>query len=511
MKNKLLIPILSFASLVLPVSVQADGIEKIFDTLTMSADAPTVANGRHGNTVNLGSVRIRPQMYNAKNIFEFAPPSLKTNGCGAIDFFAGSFSVISKDELVQMGRAVAQGVPSYAFNLAIDSICPECGDAMKALTAKLEKFNKMSMDGCKAAQNIIGDEPGWAKSIGESTNWLATPLNTVNGFLDDFGDGMTKNDEAGDDQLAEAGLTEEANVEGNAIWNAIQRTKAHIKLSDATGITETKAANLYLNIFGSLSQVYTEKAARDADTSGTSKHYQAGMLTLEHFARGFTRGADSDGELIRCDITVDPKCLSPIPADDDYFGDFLKDGFIKHVHTTLYNPAGAAGEKGIFMKIADRSLCPTVAPGVTPTGGCTPVDMLYLSRFDVQYLIEYITRMTEKNEAAIVTHHGSTLDSLASLIAHDIVLGMIEEIQQELDRFVKDAKGSKIEEQGGMKALIKEFSEHVTSVSKLNQKELNKLDEEVKEKIKPVQVELNNLNRVIVSRYYARKAKITGL
>ncbi|WP_425315793.1 conjugal transfer protein TraH, partial [Vibrio owensii] len=59
------------------------------------------------------------------NVVNFQPPKI-SGGCGGIDFFAGSFSLINSDQLVQMGRAIAQGVPSYAFNLALTSVCPSC-------------------------------------------------------------------------------------------------------------------------------------------------------------------------------------------------------------------------------------------------------------------------------------------------------------------------------------------------------------------------------------------------
>ncbi len=54
------------------------------------------------------------------------PPSFSA-GCGGIDLFGGSFSFINMNQFVDLMRAVASNAAGYAFQLAINAMCPDCG------------------------------------------------------------------------------------------------------------------------------------------------------------------------------------------------------------------------------------------------------------------------------------------------------------------------------------------------------------------------------------------------
>jgi conjugative transfer pilus assembly protein TraH len=73
---------------------------------------PTAYQGQLGGYVTLGSlyVRTRPRSSGLLNI---QLPSIRA-GCGGIDIFGGAFSFISKEELIQLGKAIMQNASSYA-------------------------------------------------------------------------------------------------------------------------------------------------------------------------------------------------------------------------------------------------------------------------------------------------------------------------------------------------------------------------------------------------------------
>lgn len=141
---------------------------------------------------NFGGASMRIRHMNT-NLLTVTPPSISA-GCAGIDFFAGSFSMINKDELIQMGRAIMQGAPTYAFGLALTSICPDCSEAMKELQKQLGIFNAMAGDTCQAAERF-SDYTGMssmATSAGLAINGILPSSMLKGGVVPDFGAGLLK-------------------------------------------------------------------------------------------------------------------------------------------------------------------------------------------------------------------------------------------------------------------------------------------------------------------------------
>jgi conjugative transfer pilus assembly protein TraH len=111
--------------------------------------------------------------------FNFTPPSLKA-GCGGVDMFMGSFSMMSKDEFIQMLRAVGQNASGLLFQLALSALSPELSGLVQGFSEKVEEWNRHFGNSCKMAESIAGaDTPlgklatkagetarGWGRSVG---------------------------------------------------------------------------------------------------------------------------------------------------------------------------------------------------------------------------------------------------------------------------------------------------------------------------------------------------------
>ena len=83
-------------------------------------------------------------------------------GCGGIDIFAGSFSFINASEIVALLKAVANNAVGFAFKLAIDTVCPECGKIMEEMRQAAQLMNGVNINSCELAQGLVGS--AWPKS-----------------------------------------------------------------------------------------------------------------------------------------------------------------------------------------------------------------------------------------------------------------------------------------------------------------------------------------------------------
>lgn len=89
-----------------------------------------------------------------------------SGGCGGIDLFGGSFSFINTDEIVATLKATANNAIGFAFQLAIDFISAQIGGVMKDMSHKIQQMNEFNMSSCQAAQAAVGAL--WPKMDGAS-------------------------------------------------------------------------------------------------------------------------------------------------------------------------------------------------------------------------------------------------------------------------------------------------------------------------------------------------------
>ena len=87
-------------------------------------------------------------------LINIRPPSFG-GSCGDFDLRLGGISFIKMEELVKTMKAVAQGVPAYAFQLAMKTVCPQCANSMEALQKKLEEINSLLLNECSMRQQLL--------------------------------------------------------------------------------------------------------------------------------------------------------------------------------------------------------------------------------------------------------------------------------------------------------------------------------------------------------------------
>ncbi|ELQ6035298.1 conjugal transfer pilus assembly protein TraH (plasmid) [Franconibacter helveticus 513] len=101
-----------------------------------------------------GSVYLRNPVKNIQ-LISMQLPSLNA-GCGGIDAYLGSFSMISGEEIQRFVKQIMSNAAGYAFDLALQTMVPELKQAKDFLQKLANDVNSMNMSSCQAAQGIIG-------------------------------------------------------------------------------------------------------------------------------------------------------------------------------------------------------------------------------------------------------------------------------------------------------------------------------------------------------------------
>lgn len=128
-----------------------------------------------------GSVYIRGRVMSV-DVINFTPPSF-ASGCGGIDIFGGSFSMINADQFVALLRAIAQNAAGYAFQLALKNICEQCATIVAGLQQAVQAMNEFTGNSCQLAQGVVN---GGGKALGllDTKDMQGTTIQQ--GFADAF-------------------------------------------------------------------------------------------------------------------------------------------------------------------------------------------------------------------------------------------------------------------------------------------------------------------------------------
>lgn len=229
-----------------------NGMQKLFDDMGAfgNVTGPGAYRAQGMNVVTGGNLFMRAPQRNY-NPISAKLPSLKM-GCGGIDLYAGSFSFISKSELVSMMKNIGSSAVSYAFKLALDSISPQINKTLTELQQTAQDLNAMNINSCEAgealARGITGD---WQRT----SQYFAKVTAPVTGLFTDHSE--AREAVQGDNDKVNAAIsavtdpdTKEQVQPGNIAWRALSRLagldvddrKILMALSGTTIISSDKPA-----------------------------------------------------------------------------------------------------------------------------------------------------------------------------------------------------------------------------------------------------------------------------
>ncbi|WP_434778539.1 conjugal transfer protein TraH [Neisseria sp. Ec49-e6-T10] len=142
-------------------NIQSD-MQDMFDSAGVSGNY-TKAGSFHNQSMNMytgGSLSVRAPVSNLSPI-SIQLPRIEA-GCGGIDFFAGAFSFVNKEQFVQFTRNLGNNAAGVAFEIALDSLDPLVGGAIDKIRKIAEEMNRFNMNSCSAAKQMVGGIMGEA-------------------------------------------------------------------------------------------------------------------------------------------------------------------------------------------------------------------------------------------------------------------------------------------------------------------------------------------------------------
>lgn len=257
-----------------------------------------------------GRYTFKTQIYD-ENLVSLELPSAR-GGCGGIDVFGGSFSFINSDQFAQLMRQVASNAKGYAFQLAMDIMCPDCMKWMNEIQTKIQKMNEALGNSCQLAQGLVNDsfnKMGLKNKEDEEYSLIGT-LQGVGNDMADMKKSLTSSETAAS-RLAAAAPDEFQAKQGAVVMRALRH---HSVEGWFTG-GDILLLEQIMSMTGSIVVGPLEKGA---DAQGeTTKIFvlEGGLLTISDLMEGaenkpiYDCGEDPGGLDERCMLTddIDPK------------------------------------------------------------------------------------------------------------------------------------------------------------------------------------------------------------
>jgi len=175
-------------------TAKADWFKKFLDANVTTNSASAWSSQTRGY-VSGGGMTVRIPN-DTSSLFNIQLPKAQF-GCGGIDIFAGGFSFLDPEMLVQKLKNIMMAAAAYAFDLAISHLCESCSAIYKTLTKIADDLNSMSINDCQMGKQIadatykyLSNDQEYLVSNGSLLNqgaeWINTGLNTVEKGLNGF-------------------------------------------------------------------------------------------------------------------------------------------------------------------------------------------------------------------------------------------------------------------------------------------------------------------------------------
>lgn len=188
----------------------------------VNVSQPAFYQGQRAGFASLGSVSIKTRTRNT-NLVNIQLPSVRA-GCGGIDVFGGSFSFISREELIKLMEAIMQNASGFAFELALQSMSPAVQETVGKLRDLVQEVNAMSINSCETGQLLAGAL--WPK-IDNASRHICKTIGAYQGRFADHVAGRHGCDTKGEQTTtlanANAEMADQVPVDINYAWRAIKK------------------------------------------------------------------------------------------------------------------------------------------------------------------------------------------------------------------------------------------------------------------------------------------------
>lgn len=345
-------------------------MDSVFNGMT-NVTSPGVHEGQRRGVITGGRMTTKFPIVN-QDIMSFSPPSWKA-GCGGIDMFMGSFSMVDSDQIVELFRAVAANATGYAFKLALSTVFPDAESIVADLQDKIQQMNQHLGNSCQLAQGLV--DGGLDAINGMMDNQMQTAA-TSSGSQGSSFDSYSRQD--GLDLYSDLQTNSPENfnnIVGNVLWKELDRQEVSDWFAFGGNGRELKEA--IMSLTGSV----IVSAGSEEDTNVTS--LPGNQLRLEDLIFG------GDTRIYSC--ASDPEnCMMPGGTDYQTLDNF--EGLYQKIINQLI---GNEGSPGVIDKYAFSSGTITTSErnllGMLPMGAGGMIRELSVKS---TYLAEEFTRRT---------------------------------------------------------------------------------------------------------------------
>ena len=155
-------------------------MEDFYNSFGVSSNVSSadVYQGQKAGYATGGSASIRNPVLRSK-IATVNLPKIDA-GCGGIDLYAGGFSFINNERLIENLKSIAASSAGYAFFLGVESFSPLIANQMKTLQGWSNTINGMSINSCETAAQLVGSV--WPKNDVASQHICST-IGTQDGIF----------------------------------------------------------------------------------------------------------------------------------------------------------------------------------------------------------------------------------------------------------------------------------------------------------------------------------------
>jgi conjugative transfer pilus assembly protein TraH len=386
-------------------------LNQFFNQFGVSANvnAGDIYQGQKAGYMTGGSISVRNRVQSQKlatvNLPRFDA------GCGGIDIFAGGFSFISRDELIQNLKNTASNAAGYAFLLGLETMSPQVSNTIKQLQSWSNSINSININSCETASDIVGAV--WPrKSLANQQICRSTAGR--NGLITDYVSGRHKcSYQAGFDEAMQGigkdkGFQDVLGEEYNIAWEAIQKQKVVA--------ANPMLAELFMSLMGT---VIVQKKEQFQIETWPSK------ISDELFLQTLMEGGRAS--VYHCKDSKDKKCLNLVSIDLEIRSDQGWLGKIKEMLLNIQNrilndEELAEPEKELLAK-SRLPLYKIVNVMTAYKKGYCPVDLYQIAEVVAQDLLVQALR-----EAVELVRQG----------AHQLKRGQM--YADEIDSYLEDLK-----------------------------------------------------------------------
>ena len=258
--------------------------------------APRADIGQEGGYFTGGSLVVRAPQDRLQPL-RMTAPSIRA-GCGGIDIFTGGFGFVDSEQMVAMLRAIASNATGYAFQLALETVCPQCAEQMDKLNALAQEINSQNINSCQAAQDMVGAI--WPRHENAQSLICAT-TGTRTGQFSDWVSARHNCGSAGNPATEDDEAERQSITNTNLAWEALKETPI---FSSSGGREE---AEFVMTLTGTL----IVREARGDD--GPEYSWLPPKATDEEILNALFQGGPI--EVYRCNSNdANDRCLEPQPV-----------------------------------------------------------------------------------------------------------------------------------------------------------------------------------------------------